>query len=276
MFYNKPIYTIHYPYKNDFLISYGILKELDLNNNIINHTCSTNNGSSGAPLLLLESLKVIGIHTGSSYRFSFNLGIFIKNVISEFFKITQKKDLSINEKKNNIYKIKSGLAKKYEISNKNINQLHLSNSSKNKNIKNNKKYIDVQKDKDVETSFKKTLKIETKQDLNIKKIINGKKNSPNKYSAYLALNNKQSRINNYNKNYKKNYRDNNLYTPKNERKISNANINDINKIKNNTIYFCKSTKDMINNYKNKILNKCIYQKNNASYKIKLYLIILIT
>ena len=54
------------------------LKEVNVNN-FIKHTCSTNYGSSGAPILLLETLKVIGIHTGSLNIFNF--GIFIKIII---------------------------------------------------------------------------------------------------------------------------------------------------------------------------------------------------
>ena len=181
------------------------------------------------------------------------------------------------KKESNIYGIGKGLAKKLEIPSKYINQLNLSNICKNINLKNNQ-YVDDQKNKEVETSFKKGLKNETNNELIIKKIINEKQNSPYKYTAYNEIKNKQS-INklykNQNKIYKINDRDNNLYTPKKERKISHANLNDINILKNKTIYIFKRNKNMINNYQKKNTsnnrNNILNNFNNLSnYLKKLY------
>ena len=113
LFGKKPIYTMHYPEGKKILVSYGILKSVDIKNpNFISHTCSTNNGSSGAPILLLDSLKVIGVHMGYiqySYNTGNNMGIFMKSTIYEFLK--HFRENSLNNKNN---------AKMYKINKQNI------------------------------------------------------------------------------------------------------------------------------------------------------------
>ena len=88
----KSIYILHYPSNSDILVSYGLLK--DINKKEITHLCYTDNGSSGSPILSLESLKVIGIHKGGSKQFNFNKGIFIQYVLKEFnnFEKSKKND----------------------------------------------------------------------------------------------------------------------------------------------------------------------------------------
>ena len=66
------IYTIQYP--KEICVSYGILKRI--NKNKINHSCSTDKGSSGSPILSLETMKVIGVHKSSVTNTNFNRGIF--------------------------------------------------------------------------------------------------------------------------------------------------------------------------------------------------------
>ena len=61
---------------------YGILNRI--NEYDIIHICSTDNGSSGSPILNLENNKVIGIHNGGSSHFEFNKGILLKEPINEF------------------------------------------------------------------------------------------------------------------------------------------------------------------------------------------------
>ena len=86
LFIKKPIYILHYLNGKEILVSYGLFKEIDkTNKKNIFHTCSTDDGSSGSPILLLDSLKVIGIHKAKSEKFSFNKGVFIKYAIDKFF-----------------------------------------------------------------------------------------------------------------------------------------------------------------------------------------------
>ena len=109
LFEKKPIYTMNYAKGKNILVSYGIFKSMDIDSNFIRHTCSTEKGSSGAPIILLDSLKVIGIHSTDS-RLNFNTGRFIKNTISLFIKNFEKNQVNkkiidkINTNKINIPK----------------------------------------------------------------------------------------------------------------------------------------------------------------------------
>ena len=58
---------------------FGLLN--NLNENEIRHYCTTSEGSSGSPILSLETFKVIGIHCNHESR-EFNNGIFIQNTIN--------------------------------------------------------------------------------------------------------------------------------------------------------------------------------------------------
>ena len=55
----------------------------EINNYEINHTCSTDYGSSGSPILNLEDNTVIGIHKEAS-PYNFNKGTFLKFPINDF------------------------------------------------------------------------------------------------------------------------------------------------------------------------------------------------
>ena len=81
----------------------------NINENEIYHYCSTNEGSSGSPILSLETFKVIGIHSGHS-PMKFNKGIFIQNAINEF----NNQYMQQNHDKSNILKnnINKGIMKK--------------------------------------------------------------------------------------------------------------------------------------------------------------------
>ena len=79
--------------------------------NKIKHKCNTATGSSGSPILLLKSNKVIGIHYGSfSHNFSFNFGTLILKPILEFQKISN--NLLVINKNNNIKKNISNIENK--------------------------------------------------------------------------------------------------------------------------------------------------------------------
>jgi len=94
----KSIYIIHYP-KGKLNVSYGLINDI-INNKKINHKCNTEDGSSGSPILSLETFKVIGIHCGGyPDKIKLNYGTFIKYAIDIFnnFKSTKNE---INKKKN--------------------------------------------------------------------------------------------------------------------------------------------------------------------------------
>ena len=83
--YNKSIYVIQYPkYGNEqkAAVSYGTLNEIEDEYNII-HYCSTDNGSSGSPIIKLSNKKIIGIHKEST-KFNYNRGTLLKYPINEF------------------------------------------------------------------------------------------------------------------------------------------------------------------------------------------------
>ena len=81
---HKSIYLLHYPKGLKANVSYGLSGEI-INYNLI-HFCSTEEGSSGGPILFLDSFKVIGIHKGTTKNKNLfvNLGSLIKNAIRFF------------------------------------------------------------------------------------------------------------------------------------------------------------------------------------------------
>ena len=76
------IYIIQYP-KENVQVSYGVLKEIK--NSRILHLCCTESGSSGSPILSLNTNKVIGMHIKKSIRYNFNKGIYLKYPVKEFY-----------------------------------------------------------------------------------------------------------------------------------------------------------------------------------------------
>ena len=88
---NKSIYIIHYPKGNTSSFSNNIIKNIG-KNYLIEHLCATEEGSSGAPILNILNLKVIGIHKGSNQNKNVNLGTFISAPIDKF-------NLKYNKKK---------------------------------------------------------------------------------------------------------------------------------------------------------------------------------
>jgi len=73
----KSIYILHYPNKR--YVSYGLINEL-IEYKSIKHYCNTEHGSSGSPILSLNSYKVIGVHYGSpkNINYKYNYGTYIK------------------------------------------------------------------------------------------------------------------------------------------------------------------------------------------------------
>ena len=82
---NESIYILNYI--KEMFVSYGILN--DITGNRINHKCSTDDGSSGSPIILLESNEVIGVHYAhTKYNKFINFGRLIITSLIEFQNIS--------------------------------------------------------------------------------------------------------------------------------------------------------------------------------------------
>ena len=80
--FNENIYIIQYPcsqYIPQASVSYGIAKCCS-DTNII-HLCSTDQGSSGSPILRLATQQVIGVHKLYSLSWNSNVGTFLRQSI---------------------------------------------------------------------------------------------------------------------------------------------------------------------------------------------------
>mgnify|MGYP002626971971 CR=1 FL=1 len=85
------IYILHYPDNfggNKVAVSYGILKNRfeDKIYDFI-HLCSTENGSSGSPILNISNNKIIGIHKQGIKSKEYNIGAFLCNSIKEYISL---------------------------------------------------------------------------------------------------------------------------------------------------------------------------------------------
>ena len=78
----KTVYIIQYPQGNINKFSHGIIKGIE--NYDIEHLCQTLSGSSGSPILILSTNKVIGVHKGSS-PMNWNVGTILKEPILKFY-----------------------------------------------------------------------------------------------------------------------------------------------------------------------------------------------
>ena len=92
----KAIYILQYPKGKKLSYSLGIVKMIL--NNEIEHLCSTENGSSGSPILNLANFKVIGVHRAADYKQDVNIGISFKYILEDF-----KKKYPILKNKNQKY-----------------------------------------------------------------------------------------------------------------------------------------------------------------------------
>ena len=91
---NEDIYIIQYPKYNFSLqkaaVSYGKIIEIRENDVKIGdeydifHLCSTEEGSSGSPILNLSYNKIIGIHSSRHKKYNANLGISLQYPIKEY------------------------------------------------------------------------------------------------------------------------------------------------------------------------------------------------
>ena len=84
--YNRSIYILQYPKslnEQKAAVSYGIINNIQEKYNII-HYCSTDNGSSGSPIMNLSNNKVIGIHKENVKKYNYNRGTLLKYPINEY------------------------------------------------------------------------------------------------------------------------------------------------------------------------------------------------
>ena len=95
----KPIYILQYPKGKESSHSEGVIN--NINNKIIEHTCSVDFCSSGAPILRLSNFKVIGVQKGK-IKYNYNEGTLIKFIINDFYKkYVNEKPRQINTNQNN-------------------------------------------------------------------------------------------------------------------------------------------------------------------------------
>ena len=80
-------------------VSYGIIKAIDLDNkHDILHLCSTDRGSSGSPILNINTNQIIGIHRGSYSNHNFNEGTLVIFPIKEFISKMAEKNKNLEIK----------------------------------------------------------------------------------------------------------------------------------------------------------------------------------
>ena len=86
IYHKKHVYLLHYPQGNLSEYSSGIMKGfLSDENFTFRHSCKTEKGSSGSPIINLLNHKVIGIHKGYKVNQKFNLGTILKEPINDFY-----------------------------------------------------------------------------------------------------------------------------------------------------------------------------------------------
>ena len=96
----KSIYILYFPFGKEVILSMGSIE--NIKDDIIKYKCETEKGSSGAPIINLNSYNVIGIHKETNNNLSLNIGILLKDSIKNFFKFNK------NKNKKRIYFLGSG------------------------------------------------------------------------------------------------------------------------------------------------------------------------
>ena len=91
---NRQVYILHYPKGVEVRYSSDTIRNVFEAADKFQHYCSTDSGSSGAPIIDTETGNVMGIHNG--FKNNINIGTILKLPIEEFYKVN-------NEKKNEIY-----------------------------------------------------------------------------------------------------------------------------------------------------------------------------
>ena len=246
----KSIYILHYPKGKNAQVSYGLSNCIIGDN--INHTCNTENGSSGAPILSIDNFSLIGIHNSSS-NLKFNKGIFIKSVLNKLFGINEK-NASKNKIKNDKNDKKSNLRIYENIVNNNSqsNNNHKINTNNfNENFNNMKNIYNINNN------------IFNNNNNNYFNNFNNNLNSMNCFSN----NNLNNYINNnvynnlYNNNNLNNYLNNNLNNNNLNNQFNNNNYINLNT--NNYNYLNKgNNNNNIYSYNNMFNNSSNYNNNS--------------
>ena len=84
-------YVIHFPKGTNAALQIGKIKKIiPYPECLIYHQCNTDKGSSGCPILSYSTFKVFGIHKGAGTNNNFNIGIFIKYPIEQFYEEMKK------------------------------------------------------------------------------------------------------------------------------------------------------------------------------------------
>ena len=81
---DKSVYINHYESGKESKNSIGVIKNIKDDKFNIQHDCTTQEGSSGSPIINAENAKVIGVHKGEAYL---NVGTLLKIPIDEFNKL---------------------------------------------------------------------------------------------------------------------------------------------------------------------------------------------
>ena len=162
---DKSIYILQYPNGGIAKVSYGILG--GFNKYDVQHFASTLIGSSGSPILNLETNKVIAIHKGhkeeSTTKFNFNLGTFLKIPLIDF-----KNKINEDHMKNKYIKDNKD--------NKDKNYMEIKikkdkDSSKDDKIKNNKNNNNKDESNKINDNFIKDKNYENNGDSNSNKVL---------------------------------------------------------------------------------------------------------
>ena len=110
---NESVFSIQYPLGEESACASGQI--ININNCEFDHNISTNNGSSGCPIILLNSninlIRVIGIHKKANYIKNLNSGTFI----GEIFKNDEEENKKQSNNKNDDNKIFAVLFVSYDI-----------------------------------------------------------------------------------------------------------------------------------------------------------------
>ena len=164
---NKEILCYFFNGQNDVFSSGNLI---DFTNGEFSHDCPTDFGSSGAPIILVNSMKVIGVHKGGILFSNINYGSFIGEIIKEI-EFTYFENISSVDK-NKIFINKNNSNSNNNIINNNNNPYNLSipnikvnsigdnhiyNSINNHNLINN---IDNNTNKSIEYSNKNNISFE--------------------------------------------------------------------------------------------------------------------
>lgn len=112
---SKSIYLLQYPKGEKAKYAPGTIGNINIDNYIITHKCSSEAGSSGGPLIDLLTKKVIGIHNGCVEKKKVNTGVFFKPIIEDFYNLKFK---NVEKMFNNINKIKYANIYNYNQNNK--------------------------------------------------------------------------------------------------------------------------------------------------------------